>query len=214
MYKEIVNPYLNSRNDWNEIYAKEKVNAILWRRFGIASMLITFVAVLGMIYAACLPKIVPFLFKEDASGGITALGVPNQTLHVDNRIIANQLAIFIEKLRQIPSSSEMRMNYVHQVKMMSSTNLFNNQLALMLKDAYANMGDGEVVIHISTILPVAKDTWQVDWQEFKNGISAGKYRATINYAKNSINVNNPKELIWNPVGIIIKDININRVIGS
>ncbi|MDQ5921825.1 MAG: type secretion system protein TrbF [Pseudomonadota bacterium] len=213
-YKEIDNPYLDSRNDWNEIYAKEKVNAIIWRRFGIVSIAITFVAVLGMIYAASLPKTVPFLFKEDASGGITALGIPNQALRIDNRIIANQLAIFIEKLRQVPSSTEMRMNYVRQVKMMSSSNLFNNQLSLMLRDSYANMGDGELVINVTTILPVAKDTWQIDWQEFKNGIAAGKYRATINYARNSTNLNNPKELIWNPVGIIVKDININRVIGS
>ncbi|MBP9777772.1 MAG: hypothetical protein KBD25_01155 [Rickettsiaceae bacterium] len=75
---QIVNPYLDSRNDWNEIYAKEKANAIMWRRFGLLNMLITSVAVIGMIYVAQLPAIVPFLFKEDAAGGITALGIPTR----------------------------------------------------------------------------------------------------------------------------------------
>lgn len=216
---QVVNPYLDSRNDWNEIYAKEKVNAIMWRRFGLLNMLITSASVIGMIYVAQLPAVVPFLFKEDASGGITALGIPTGELKVDNRLIANQLALFVEKLRQVPSSVEMRSNYVHYVKMMSTATLFNNQLSPILRETYANMGEGEVTINITTILPVAHDTWEVDWQEFKNGISAGKYKATINYGRNTMNLNNPKdinpkELIWNPLGIVVKDININRVIGS
>jgi type IV secretion system protein TrbF len=208
------NPYFNNRKDWNEIYGKEKANAAMWRMFGLISMLITVIAVCGIIYASQLPDVVPFLFKEDGSGGITALGVPNTALKVDNRVIANQLATFVEDLRQVPSAEEIRRTYVHRVKMMSTQSLFRNQLAPMLKDEYATIGTGSLNIQITTVFPVSKDTWEIDWTEYKNGTQSGKYKGTLNYTRNSLQVKDPSELIWNPLGIIVKDISINPVIGS
>ena len=200
--KEIANPYLDSRKDFNELYGKEKANASMWRMFGLLNMFITLVAVCGMIYVSQLPDVVPFLFKEDGTGGITALGIPNKELKVDNRIISNQLAIFVEDLRQVPTSSEIKSAYVHRVKMMSSQNLFRNKLAQMLKDEYAT--NATTSIHVSGVFPIG-DTWEVDWTEFKNNIS---------YTKNPIPTKDSTELIWNPMGIIVNDIQINPVIGS
>lgn len=211
---EIENPYLNNRKDWNEVYAKEKANAAMWRMFGLINMCITTLAVGGIIYTAQLPSVVPFLFKEDASGGITALGIPTSELKVDNRILANQLATFIVALRQVPNSNEIRSNYVHQVKMMSSANLFSSSLAPMLKEQYVAMSSGTITIKITTILPIAKDTWEIDWVENKNGVSSSKYKATLNFIRVSVLSKDPYELIWNPLGIIVKDLNINQVIGD
>lgn len=208
------NPYLDNRKDWNEIYAKEKANAAMWRMFGLMSMFISLVAICGMIYVAQLPSVVPFLFKEDGSGGVTALGIPNTELKVDNRVIANQLAFFVEMLRQVPNSDEIRRRYVRHVKMMSSSTLFHNTLAPMLKEEYANIAQGSLHIVVTTVLPIAKDTWQIDWIEYKNGIQSGKFKATINYARTPMQLKDPTELIWNPLGIVVKDININQVIGS
>ena len=105
---DIQNPYFNNRKDWNAIYDKEKANASMWRMFGFISIFISLFAIGGMIYVAQLPSIVPFIFKEDASGGITALGIPSSELKVDNRVVANQLAVFVEALRQVPNSDEMK----------------------------------------------------------------------------------------------------------
>jgi type IV secretory pathway TrbF-like protein len=212
---EIDNPYLDNRIDWNEIYAKEKSNAVMWRMFSLLLLLVTAFAVGGMIYASQLPTVVPYLFKEDASGGITALGIPTTELKVDNRMLANQFAGFITALRQVPSSDEMRKPAVHLVRMMSTSTLFRGRLAQMLKDEYAATGNNsEVTINIKTVMPVAKDTWEIDWVEFKNGAQIGKFKATLNYVRTPMQLKNPTELIWNPLGIIIKDINISQVIGS
>lgn len=211
---DIQNSYFNNRKDWNAIYDKEKANASMWRMFGFISMLISLFAIGGMIYVAQLPSIVPFIFKEDASGGITALGIPNSEFKVDNRIVANQLAVFVEALRQVPNSDEMKRKYVRQVKMMSTSSLFYNTLAPMLKDTYAVIGQSSLHIVITTILPIEKNIWQIDWIEYKNGIQVGKFKATINYIRTPMQLKEPTELIWNPLGMIIKEVNINQVIGS
>jgi len=211
---DIENPYFDNRKDWNEIYAKEKANAAMWRMFGLINMFITLVAVIGMIYASQLPDVVPFLFKEDASGGITALGIPNTVLKVDNRMIANQLATFVITLRQVPSSDDIRRAYVRRVKMMSTSVLFQKTLAPMLKDEYALIGTGTLNVTVTTVLPISKDTWEIDWIESRNGTQTGKYKATMNYTRSTVLAKDPSELIWNPLGIMVKDVNINQVIGS
>ncbi|MDQ5921631.1 MAG: type secretion system protein TrbF [Pseudomonadota bacterium] len=212
--KDIENPYFDSRKDWNEIIGKEKANTSMWRMFALLELIPMVVAICGMIYASQLPDVVPFIFKEDASGGITALGIPNQELKVDNRMVANQLALFIVTLRQLPSSLEIRKSYVSRVKMMSSATLFQNVLAPMLREEYTAIGTGNQNIKVTTILPVNKDTWQIDWIEYKNGTETGKYKATVNYIRSPAKYKDPNELIWNPLSIVIKDININRVIAS
>ena len=211
---DLENPYLNNRKDWNEIYAKEKANAAMWRMFGFINMLITLIAVVGLIYVAQLPSIVPYLFKEDAFGGITALGIPNTVMKVDNRIIANQLATFITNLRQVPSTDDIRKTYVHRVKMMSVAELFQNTLAPMLKDEYALMGTGTLEISITTVLPISLGLWEIDWVESKNGTQTGKFKATLHFTRSTALAKDPNELIWNPLGIMVKDISVNPEIGS
>jgi type IV secretory pathway TrbF-like protein len=207
------NPYLNNRKDWNEIYAKEKSNASMWRMFGFINMFITLISVIGVIYIAQLPSVVPYLFKEDAMGGITALGIPNTIMKVDNRIIANQLATFVTNLRQVPSSDDIRKTYVHRVKMMSTSELFQRNLAPMLKDEYALIGTGTLDINITAILPISQGLWEIEWFETRNGAKIGKFKSTISYKRLNTLAKDPNELIWNPIGIIITDISISPEIG-
>lgn len=211
---KIENPYLDNRKVWNEIIGQEKANAVMWRLVAFISMGITTIAVVGIIYAAQLPDVVPFLFKENGAGGITALGIPNTAYRPDNKIIANQLAEYVSALRQVPLADELRRRNVHRVKMMTDNNLFNSQVAQMMREEYADIGSGEQLIDIKTIMPVAKNVWQIDWIEIKNGITTGRYKATVNYVQNPQKFKDPEEMLWNPVGILIKDINVNRVIGS
>lgn len=210
---EIENPYFDSRNDWNVLYDKERLNAQRWRAFGIGSLALSALAVAGMIYAAQLPDVIPYLFKEDGSGGITALGVPNQVMKVDDRVIANQMAGFIIALRQVPIETELRSDYVRTVKMMSTAPLFLNQLAPMLRDEYQNAGTGTIKVEVTSVLRVDKNTWEIAWKESINGKPMGKYKGMISYQRDTT-LKDPSLLLFNPLGIIIKDININKEIGS
>ena len=211
--KDMENPYLNSRKDWNEMLGKEKTNASMWKLIALLNMLITLVAVCGMIYAAQLPDVVPFIFKEDGSGGLTALGIPNGSIKIDDRVVANQLLTFVEDLRQVPDSNEIRSLYVHRVKMMSTQDLFRNKLSPMYKDAYQNSGGATISTKISSVFPIDKKTWEIDFAEFRGATQTGQYKALIHYVKQSIPTKDPTELMYNPLGILVDDVQINPVIG-
>lgn len=208
------NPYFDNKKDFNDRVAIYKANASMWRVFGLISLLICGACIGGLIYIANQPKTVPFLFKEDGSGGITALGIPNTVMRVDNKLIANQLATFIIALRQVPVDLELRKQYVRRVKMMTTSELFNNQLVAMFKSEYKNINsDNSIKVSINTIEPIAKNTWQIDWTQSVNSIATGKYSAIVTYERDAT-ITDPTLMIFNPLGIIIKDININTIIGS
>lgn len=210
----IDNPYLNNRKDWNEINGKEKSNAAMWKMFALLQLGVTALAVGGMIYAAQLPDVVPLVFKEDASGGVQVVGIPNKAFQVDNGVIANQLASFVEAVRQVPTSEELRKRNVHLVKMMSSPNLFNNQLVKMLEDEYSAIGSGEQLINITSVLLISQDQWEVSWDETRNGVLSGRYKATIIYNRSQMPTKQAEQLLWNFAGIMISEFNVAPVIGS
>lgn len=210
------NPYLTSRKDWNEKIGREKASAAMWRMFAFLMFIPVILSIAGMIYASQLPDVVPFIFKEDASGGITPLGLPNTKFRAENRYIANQLSEFIVALREVPSSEGMRKISVHHVKMLADPVLFQKRLGTMLREEYAEVGTNEKLVTIKTILvqPNDKYTWEIDWTELLTGGTPVEYKALINYAQLSSFGTDPTELMWNPLNIVIKDITLNPVMGG
>ena len=144
---------------------------------------------------------------------VMPFGIPNRELNVDNGMIANQLAVFVENLRQVPSSEAQRKRFENQVKMMSTPSLFTSKLLPMLTDEYTSMGSGEQLVEIKTILPMGKNLWEVEWVETRDDKPVGNYKATISYELNTAG-KNPEERLWNFSGLMVKDINILQVIGS
>lgn len=211
---ELDNPYFTNRKGFMDRLDIERANAASWKFIAVFSNFITVLAVIGCIYAANLPNVVPFIFKEDGSGGLTAMGIANQEMHVNQQMIANQIALFVIALREVPTSVDIKKRYVTRVQMMSSTPLFHNVLAKMLKDSYMKAGNNEVVITIKSIIPIAKNTWELNWTESgSNDANLGEYKATISIEL-SKEFKNSSSLIYNPIGLVITDININKVIGS
>ena len=124
-----------------------------------------------------------------------------------------ELADFIISLRQVPIDNELRGQYVRKVKMMSTASLFLNQLAPMLREEYQNSGTRTIKVDITSVLPVNKETWDLEWKESIDGKESGKYKAMISYSRDT-SIKDPTIMIYNPLGIIVKDVNINKEIGS
>ncbi len=211
---KIENRYLDNQNDWNEINGLYKANAVMWRTIAFISNFITVLAVCGMIYAASLPDIVPVVYREDASGGLTLVGIPNKALKADNGMISNQLRGYIQALREVPLSNALRQRNVHTVKLMTLNTLFSAQIAPMMRDEYANIGMSEQLILIRSAMPISKNIWQVEWDETKDGKKVGRYKANIEFTTLQGNFKDPDERMYNPLGIRITDFNLSSVVGG
>ncbi len=211
---EIDNPYFNNRKGFADSLNAERANTASWKFIAIFSNLITLIAVIGYFHIASLPHTRAFIFKEDGSGGLTAMGIASQEMHINKQMVANQISAFLIGLREVPISLEIKRRYVTRVQMMSTPELFHNVLAKMLKESYLKAGNSEVTITLKSIMPIAKDTWEVSWTETgTNGNNLGEYKATLSIEL-SKEFKNSSALIYNPIGLVVTDININKVIGS
>lgn len=211
---ELENPYFTNRKGFMDRLDTERANTASWKFIAWFSNVVTVIAVVGCIYAANLPNVVPFIFKEDGSGGLTAMGIADQEMHINQKMIANQIASFIIGLREVPTSVDIKKRYVTRVQMMSTQPLFHNVLAKMLKESYTKAGNNEIFVTIKSIIPLSKNTWELNWTETgTNDSKLGEYKATLSIEL-SKEFKNSSSLIYNPIGLVITDININKVIGS
>jgi type IV secretory pathway TrbF-like protein len=209
----IKNPYFTNQKGFQDRLDSERANTATWKHIAWFSSLITLVCVCGVIYLGQLPNVVPFIFKQDGSGGLTALGISNQEMKVNNQMIANQLSIFMISLRQVPVSNDIRSQHVQRVSLMSTPTAFNNILAPMLKQTYVEAGNKEIIVTIKNIFPIQNKSWEVDWSETENGLPRGTYKATLTIERSS-DFKSSEAMVFNPLGLVVTDININKQLGS
>lgn len=209
--QEPEHPYLNNQKGYLDRLDAERANTATWKHIAWFSNLITLGAVAGAIYLGSLPDIVPFIFKQDASGGIVALGIANQQMKVNNVMIASQVKDFVIALEQVPLSSDIKSEYVQRISNMSTSKTFAEVLAPILKQRYKEAGVNEVVINVNSVLPIQKNSWQVDWSEMTNKQPSGSYKAILTIDQLPMDYKQSSEqMLYNPLRIVVTDININK----
>lgn len=130
---------------------------------------------------------------------------------VDKKIVVNQLGLFIQALRQVPASAELREHNIQKVDAMSTVSTFNNVLLPMLKQRYKDSGNKEVAIKITNVVLVQDKSWEIDWNE--NSQPAGSYKAIVTIGHSS-KFKDSAAMAINPLGLVVSDISILEQTGS
>lgn len=205
------NPYLDNQRGYLDRINAERANTATWKHIAWFSNVITIIAVCGSIYLGSLPDIVPFIFKQDGTGGITALGIANQPMKVNQQMIASQIQNFVIALEQVPSSTELRAQQVRRVVNMTTQNSFANTFAPMITKKYKEVGTGEVLVQITNIIPIQKNSWTVDWIETQNGHQIGTFRGSLTAEHLSEDYKQTTDqMLYNPLKLIVTDFNFNQ----
>lgn len=208
------NPYLDNQRGYLERLNAERANTATWKHITWFSCLITVIAVSGSIYLGQLPDIVPFIFKEDGTGGVTALGLANQEMQVNQQMIASQVRDFVVDLEQVPASKELRAQNVKKIVNMTTQNAFANTFAPMIKQKYQEVGIGEVLVQIKNIIPIQNNSWTIDWIELQNGNQTGSFRGSMTVERLKPDYKQSTEqMLYNPLRLIVTDFNFNQNVG-
>jgi hypothetical protein len=115
----------------------------------------------------------------------------------------SDLIQFITALRQVPAAEGIREQNIEKVKLMSTSELFNNQLMLGMKDRYSKAGNSEKPILLKSVLTLGSHASEVVWQEESN-----VYKAIVVYNLN------PAIRESDTLGITVKDISVSQIIRS
>ncbi len=205
-------PYFNEIKGYRDLRDADKVSRSMGFFFGVFGLTIGAICCAGMIFIGSKSKFVPMVFIADSHGGLVYSGVVTDTLKINQPMLANQLADYIVSLRQIPQDMELKNQYMRKVKMMSTADLFTNTVIPMIQDRYmANVGK-TVKISVKNIIPIGKSTWQLDWEEKIGELPANRFKGTLTFTLNP-KIVDPAVLLYDPLGIVVSDININQEVN-
>ena len=209
---EETNTYLENieYKGFSDLRAYHIANERSWRLLALVAILaMSFVSAYA-IYTINQDKHKVIVFERDSDNNLIALGIAARSLKVDNKLIAHQLAIFINALREVPLDNNLKKRNINIVHKMVLSKL-KNQLDNMLIKSYTDNHDKVVNVIIDRILPLqGNKSWSIHWHEETYNYSGEllnktSYSSIISYIFEN-NTDMETNLI-NPLGMFINYIN-------
>lgn len=212
------NPYLNARREWDERYGDSVARARTWRYAAFGMIGIAAMAVLGVAWIGSQSKVKPFVVALDGLGNPIAMAQPTGGSAVSQRIIEAQVANLIWNARSVINDQSAQKTLLDRVYAMLSPDA-----ASYLNDYYKThspfAADGITTnVEINSILPVSKDSFQVNWKESKFNTSqplgSSQWKANVTVGVDPTLADKPQVMIANPLGIFIKSIAWTQVLSN
>lgn len=211
------NPYLNARREWDDRQGDALARAHNWKMMALGAMVVAGIAVAGIAYIGAQSKIQPYVVAIDKMGNPIAMAQPVTGGAINQRIIEAQVASWVWNWRSMLSDPVAQKQILDQVYAMAST-----QAAAEINPWYKKSwsADAGYVVspHITSILPISKDTYQVNWTatKYQNGQSDGttNYKANVTVGIDQKIASTAQASMLNPLGIYIKSITWTKVLNS
>lgn len=213
--KQITNPmFAQAQRAYNEEIAQYVISAKNWRFFALGLLLVTTIAVGGVAYIGSQSKIKPFVVTIDKLG--TPIGVQEiPQLIVDHKVVKFTLANFIFNSRSVylfdPQIQRKRIKdaYVYLDSLSPAT----TKITKMYQENPPFGRENGIDVEVESVIDIGNSQYQADWSETevtKEGLEVQKnhYRAIV-----TIFLQEPttdKEIFANPIGLFIKDINLQK----
>ena len=209
-------PYLNARKEWDERYGDALARAHSWKMMAFGAVAVAGIAVTGIAYIGAQSKIEPYVVAIDKMGNPIAMAQP-VTGAINQRIIEAQIASWVWNWRSMLSDPTAQKQLLAQVYAMAST-----QTAAEINPWYKRSwtADAGFVVspHITSILPISKSTYQVNWTEtkYQNGQSDGTtdYKGNLTVGIDKKIASTAQASMLNPLGIYVQSINWTKVLSN
>lgn len=206
---DTINPYLAAKREWNERYGsyiKQRDDA---RRDRNVAWVVALIAVSGLAYSAGQNHIKPYIIATDKLGAPVALGpaVAAERPGVNN--IRAELARWIGNVRMVTPDVEVQRKAINDSYALLSQGTAAVQTVgeyLHANDPFERARRETVDVEVASVLPLAGNTWRVEWREVVRGRDGSVTSTRPMQANVSIALNPPKDentALVNPMGIWI-----------
>ena len=222
--KEQENPYLSARKEYGDRYGSSVKDAARWRQisFFLIMLCVAFGAL--MMWMASQNKVIPYIVQVDKQGYAVAIKSSEQGAVADTRVIVATLGGFFVNFKTVITdvSSQKRMVndvYSYLAKGSAAESFVSHYyqehnpfVATQDRNRYT------VQVEIRSIVRSGSNdkSWQVLWSEetLEQGtiIERTDWRAIVSIAVSP--VRELEEVIKNPLGIFITDINMAQDLNS
>jgi len=201
--------YLAARREWNERYGSYIAQAHAWRLTALASLAVTFVAVVGVVWIGAQNRVVPYVVQTDKLGDALAISRADVAAPADPRLIRADLARWISDVRTVYFDVAAERAVVNEAYTMVNRNA---AAAQQLNDWFSHhdpfkRAQTEMVgVSVESVLPISGNTWRVEWREDKRGRDGMADPPTHWQATITISISPPTNdatILVNPVGLYV-----------
>jgi type IV secretion system protein VirB5 len=213
---------MRARREWDSRIGSTVVQAKNWRLAAFASVGVSAVSVLGLIYLGAQPKAVPHIVEVDRLGAAVYRGPVGQTPYVpSDAVVTYHLRRFIEDTREISSDlAVVKRNWLDAYALVSPRggNMLSAYVQKPENDPFRRAQEERVTVEFLSAVRVSGDTWQIDWRETtwdKNAAPLGEpvdwramLRTTLQPPKT------PEAMSKNPLGLYIDELHWDKVAGG
>jgi type IV secretory pathway TrbF-like protein len=201
------NPYLSAR-EWNERYGDYIARARSWRWAAFAALAVSLVLAIGVVWQAGQSKVVPYVVEVDKLGDAVAVARADRAAPTDERVVKAQLAAWIVDVRSVSSDPLAQKSALSRSYAMTAATA-----TIFLNDYYQQhspFGQSRTVaVSVDAVLPVSKQTYQLQWSEDARDLQGGDLATTHWLASIAVAFDPPTDergILTNPLGLYITGI--------
>jgi len=197
-------------------YGSLQTAASRWRLVALSLLALLGVCVVGMTTMALRSRVTPYVVQVDRHGYEVMIGPAEQASPADQRIVIAQLGQFFREHRTVLPENHAQEELVRRVMAMVAS---GSPAAAKATTFYQALADTEsrrrtsIDCQVKSVLPMAEDTWQVDWSEhrYESGSLVGTkhFKAVV-----TVDIEPTRAMarvLANPLGIYVVDFHITEL---
>lgn len=212
-------PWLMAQRAYEDTYLKLAAQVVNWRRITFLSLLITGIAVSGVVYIGAQSKFVPYVVEVDKLGralAVRSLQGAEATRDPARQVYADIFEL-IENLRTVTTDREANNRNLNRAFAKLGDGAKNYVRTELRKAPPNEVGATKTVqVRVTTALKLSEKVWQVEWEEVSFNMQGDQidkpelWKATLEY---ELEPGETEEAIRkNAVGLKVLQLNWAKVI--
>jgi len=215
---DLKTPFDKARREWDTRMGGAIVHARNWRLAAFASIAVAGLSIIGTIYMAQLPRIVPHIVEVDATGIAEyrgPVGKAWEDYKPSDAITQYYVERFVEKTRSISSDLALtKQRWIEAYNFVAKSAVVHLSEYARNNDPFKAAAENRITVDFLSVMRLTPTSWQVDWRENRWPKTGGLptpelWRGVfqIDFAPSS----DPKVLSNNPIGLQINEFSWTRI---
>ncbi|MBU6468863.1 MAG: type IV secretion system protein [Betaproteobacteria bacterium] len=212
------NPYLNARREWDERYGNEIHRANQWRRLAYLSITLSLFCLVGIIWLASQSHIKPYVIALDKLGSPIGYANPVSDHSINERVTEAMVANWIWQTRSVLPEVAAEKALLDRVYAQIGPNAVEQLDEWYKSHSPFNQEGVTITPSIHSVLPISKNTWQVTWSEkyyhHFQFVKESHWKAHIITGQSQAFTDQPKVMLYNPLGIFINHFSWTEILSN
>lgn len=209
-------PFERAMKIHEDRYGAMAADGRYWRRASFGLLCLLAVSVVGMGTMALQGRVTPYVVQVDEHGYEVLIGPAEEASPTDDRIVIAHLGRFFRDHRTVLSETHAQEALILRVMAMVAA---GSPAATKATTFYQSLAEepaprrGSIECDVKAVLPMAKDSWQVDWAEhrYESGslVETREFKAVV-----TVDIEPTRSLsqvLQNPLGIYVVDFHVTEI---